>query len=1114
MEKIKQATFIIIGCLSSLTTVAQESIDHNYIKIDTYTDINGSYRSRIVYCDELGREEQSILIGASSTSGSIASMTEYDQYGRKSKLWLQGGINGTSGSYINPETLKAAISSSNSNDEKPYSLTQYEPSPLNRASAHFGPGMAWHDNNKAVKTEYMLNVKNNAQLDCKNYSVSYSISSSAVSASITNLGSWDSGSMVVVKTTDEDSNISYLFKDRNGEVVLSRQMSGSTCYDTYYIRDDWGHLLAVLPPIAADQTKQADTWSSSSTVIANYAYLYCYDKRYRQIARKLPGCGWIFTIYDKSDFPILTQDGNQRIAGVWTVTIPDVWNRPCVIATKTGNYSLNSTIGSTSITATRNNATYSYSGLDFTPQSFLTVNYYDDYTFVGNGGIPAFSFTSLNGYGSKLTDNPAGQLSGIKSLVMDDASTPNYVYKVVYYDYHCKPIQEKATNIFSGNEQKYYNYDFVGNLTDLLHIHNTPDSRTVKNTYTYDMWGRLLTWTHKIGSNTSHTLVSNIYDAIGRVKDNIRNGNNYLKTTNTYNVRSWLTKINNPRFYEDLYYNVPQSGGTSAPRWGGDLSGAMWCFPYAANQWYGFSYDSLNRLSSAVYSDDDDLDDSFSTEYNYDKHGNVTDITRNAESDDIGPLPIDELHLSYTGNQLVNVANTANTYEFSNYYPYEIAQGTNAFAYDQNGNTTKDLNKNISSIQYNLLNLPRRITYTDGSMATYTYNSLGEKLQVVYSTSQVTASQPATNVVKDSEKVEESKTDNLRSAMVPSTINYFGDFVYNGSNLTRILLGGEGYATVGISPTYYFFLKDHLGNTRAVVQQNGTVKQKNQYYPFGKRWDDMGETFKQPYLYNGKEFDEMHDLNWYDYGARMYEPALGRFMTMDPLAEKYYSISPYAYCGNNPINNVDPNGLDIWDLDLNGNIVNYSVTKEYDMIRMVNSDKDPLCFEYGTITYQPMIDSEGSKYDLYRINGDENGRKVFEMLAQNTDVEWSLGQFDGNVNEPNVLTTSHNEKSDGGLSHFLAQHQSMVMNLDRWDHNHPGGSIFPSSYSKKDGSLGGDMGTISHFNSLSPSNHIKYNIYTLFGGQWNYHPYSKGMDIIYGGKETEIKGVEVYGNQK
>lgn len=731
--------------------------------------------------------------------------------------------------------------------------------------------------------------------------------------------------MTVTKTTDEDGNISYEFRDRNDEVTLIRQMSGTICHDTYYIRDEWGHLLAVLPPIAADQTKNTNTWYSSSTVIANYAYLYCYDKRYRQIGKKLPGCEWVFTIYDKSDYPVLTQDGRQRdlTPKEWTVTIPDVWSRPCIMATKTGSHSLNTTIGTASVVATRSGATYSTTGFTYTPRDTLIVNYYDDYTFIGNANIPtSLNYVTQSTYGTNLTSYPAGQLTGVKSLLLNDDPTPVYVYKAIFYDYHYKPVQTRSTNHLGGTEFEFCFYDLPGYLKRSLHVHSAPDktTRQLKNTYTYDTWGRLKTRIHQIGSSTAVTLVDNTYDAIGRLKTNIRNNNTNLKTTYNYNVRSWLTSLVNPKFTESLYYNVVQYGGTSAARWGGDISGTTWCFPSGAYQSYDFSYDKLNRLTSAVYSDSDDNDDAFSTSYSYDKHGNITAITRNAITDDIGPLPLDELHLSYTGNQLTGVSNTANVYEFSNYYPY-LAPGTNAFTYDQNGNTTKDLNKSISSIQYNLLNLPRRITYSDGSMATYTYTSLGEKVQIVYSTSQTTASQPSTNVTEANEDMKGSRDNNLRTAMVPTTMNYCGNVIYNGNSLSMILLDGEGYIKIPKTPMYYLYVKDHLGNVRFVAQTNGTVKQTNQYYPFGKRWDDMGETFKQPYLYNGKELDEMHDLSWYDYGARMYEPALGRFMTMDSMAEKYYNVSPYAYCGNNPTNAIDPDGKHIEVVSKNGEFV-------------------------------------------------------------------------------------------------------------------------------------------------------------------------------------------------
>ena len=376
-------------------------------------------------------------------------------------------------------------------------------------------------------------------------------------------------------------------------------------------------------------------------------------------------------------------------------------------------------------------------------------------------------------------------------------------------------------------------------------------------------------------------------------------------TTYSYNVRSWLTGLSNSRFSETLYYNVKRIGGQSAACWAGDISGMEWAFNSGnSNHSYDFSYDKLHRLTGALYDDDSGFEEAYSTNYGYDKNGNINSIMRQAWSIDDEPAPLDEMTLYYTGNQLQSAQSYADPDLFVDYYPYEMLQTSSPFAYDSNGNTTKDLHKNISRIEYNILNLPRRITYTDGSTATYTYSSLGEKLQVVYSTSRQTAVQPATGVLGTAAETREEAT---RS--VTSTTDYCGDIIYNGSSVSRILLDGKGYLTLsGSTPTYHFFMKDHLGNTRAVVNQSGTVKQEYQYYPFGKRWDDVYEYYKQPYQYNGKEMDEMHGLRWLDYGARMYEPALGRFMTMDPMAEKYYSISPYAYCANNPVNAIDMNG--------------------------------------------------------------------------------------------------------------------------------------------------------------------------------------------------------------
>jgi len=84
------------------------------------------------------------------------------------------------------------------------------------------------------------------------------------------------------------------------------------------------------------------------------------------------------------------------------------------------------------------------------------------------------------------------------------------------------------------------------------------------------------------------------------------------------------------------------------------------------------------------------------------------------------------------------------------------------------------------------------------------------------------------------------------------------------------------------------------------------------YYLFGTYFANSTNQEKQPYKYNGKELDRHFGLDLYDYGARFYDPLIGRFTTPDPLSEKYYSISPYAYCANNPINKIDPDGRDVF----------------------------------------------------------------------------------------------------------------------------------------------------------------------------------------------------------
>ena len=218
-----------------------------------------------------------------------------------------------------------------------------------------------------------------------------------------------------------------------------------------------------------------------------------------------------------------------------------------------------------------------------------------------------------------------------------------------------------------------------------------------------------------------------------------------------------------------------------------------------------------------------------------------------------------------------------------------------------NGNMTKDRNKGISNITYNTMNLPSRIEFENGSRATYIYSADGTKLQVKYETSY--AGLLASGPPSGSASTAIAQTH---------TIDYVGDKIYEDGVLSRILIEGGYVDYSGETPIYHTYLTDHQGNVRVVVDENAAVKQVNHYYPYGALFAESTNGNVQPYKYNGKELDRMHGLDWYDHGARHNDAAIGRWHVVDPLCEKYYDVSPYAYCAGDPVNAIDPDGKSIW----------------------------------------------------------------------------------------------------------------------------------------------------------------------------------------------------------
>jgi RHS repeat-associated protein len=182
-----------------------------------------------------------------------------------------------------------------------------------------------------------------------------------------------------------------------------------------------------------------------------------------------------------------------------------------------------------------------------------------------------------------------------------------------------------------------------------------------------------------------------------------------------------------------------------------------------------------------------------------------------------------------------------------------------------------------------------------------------------------------------------------------------------------VILTEEGYIEKqGNVYNLYYYLKDHLGNNRIVVDASGNLVQTNNYYPSGTsiaeypRRTDQGA---QPYKFGGKELDRMHGLDFYDYVARGYDPTLMRFTMVDPMAEKYYEISPFAYCANNPVNRIDPDGRD-WYEDEDGNAMwRRTRDKEY------TDDNGKAWNNIGT----EYLLFDGNKLHYFQQNENENG---------------------------------------------------------------------------------------------------------------------------------------------
>ncbi|MFD2034504.1 DUF6443 domain-containing protein [Belliella marina] len=766
------------------------------------------------YMDGLGRGLQSVIVQGNPSKKDIVQPVYYDSKHRASRSYLPYRSTGSNGAFrANALTEQATFYNSPpsgvTGDSKAYSTTVFEDSPLERVLGVTKVGNDFQ--NELATGRFTVNTASTV----RRWGIVNNLPRSS--------SFYPAGSLSIQESTDESGTKSRTYTDMAGRTILSQtQSTASAWLNTYYVYNDYSELLFVIPP------QSSATLTPSEDHVNLWHFQYQYDEFGRQIGSKAPGTGWTYTIYDKWDRPVLTQDAEQREKSTheWTYVKYDIHNRPVI----TGTIPISTAIGTLRTQVanspalrfeTRNTSARGYTLTSSYPTNatdarVLGITYYDDYSFSTNSGWSnnnsSYIFQAITGVTPNSFElDVKGLATGSKTRTQ--GNSVQWIYSVTYYDQYYQPIQTVSshqmgtTGLIRSSSKYAFSGEIQQNITTYTHSLGTTN---IQRRFTYDHAGRPIKTYHKINNESEVLLSWYQYNELGEpvnvIHHSRNDGGNFLyKTVSKSTIQGWMDEVeyrysnNDLVFRQKLDYNKP-NGISNNTRLDGMITSNQWKH-YGSQpvQAYNYTYNIPKRLTASTYWENGGSEwskNDFYTENNiaYSGNGNITSLRRNKDISGTA-RQIDNLTYTYSGNRLTAVADAAPTAYKAEGFDDGNPSGTD-YAYNENGFLISDVNKGITGITYTLLDRPERVTLSTGANIRYTYSAGGGLMTVSYHS---TSNGPADR-----------------------TLQYVGELVFENGVLTDI--NHElGRVRADAGNKYQYYLTDHLGSTRVVLQEDPDV---------------------------------------------------------------------------------------------------------------------------------------------------------------------------------------------------------------------------------------------------------------------------------------------------